>query len=84
MDTTRSQEVLDYQRHSWPELLAEIAGRTGGLRPLLRLAAPLARQILRRRSGHYRSGRVYADPGGAIEAKWGDPRPESESKRSTD
>jgi nucleoside-diphosphate-sugar epimerase len=83
MDTARSQEVLDYQRHSWPDLLAEIAGRADRLRPLLRLAAPLARQILRRRSGYYGSGRVYADPWGAIEAKWGDPRPDAESKRST-
>ena len=83
MDTARSQEVLDYQRHSWPDLLAEIAGRADRLRPLLRLAAPLARQILRRRSGYYGSGRVYADPWGAIEAKWGDPRPDTESKRST-
>jgi hypothetical protein len=83
MDTARSQEVLDYQRHSWPDLLAEIAGRADRLRPLLRLAAPLARQILRRRSGYYGSGRVYADPWGAIEAKWGDPRPHAESKRST-
>ena len=78
METTRSQEVLDYQRHSWPDLLTEIAGRAGRLRPLMHVAAPLARQILRRRSGYYGSGRAYADPWGAIEAKWGDPRPGTE------
>lgn len=75
MDCRRAQELLDYQRHSWPQLLAEVAERAGAKRHLLRLAAPLARVLLQRRSAYYGSGRQYADPWGAIAAKWGDPRP---------
>lgn len=75
MDTTRSQETLDYQRHSWPDLLIEAAAKTGPLRPVLRLAAPLSRAFLKRRSPYYHATGPYADPWGAIAAKWGDPRP---------
>lgn len=76
MDTTRSQEALGFQHHSWPDLLIETAERTGWKRPLLRLAAPLAHAFLQRRAPYYRAERPYADPWGAIAAKWGDPSPE--------
>ncbi|MBI3217321.1 MAG: NAD(P)-dependent oxidoreductase [Mycobacterium sp.] len=75
MDTTRSQEVLDFQRHSWPDMLIETAAKTGRLRPLLRLIAPLSRAVLARRGPYYRATKPYADPWGAVQAKWGDPRP---------
>jgi nucleoside-diphosphate-sugar epimerase len=77
MDTTRSQEVLGYQHHSWPSLLVETADKVGWLRPLLRLAAPISREILKRRAPYYQSTEQYADPWGAVEAKWGDPRPDN-------
>ena len=77
MDTTRSQEILGYQHHSWSDLLAETADKTGWARPLLRLAAPLSREFLKRRAPYYGRTQPYADPWGAIAAKWGDPRPES-------
>lgn len=76
MDTTRSQEVLGYQHHSWPDLLIETADKAGWTRPLLRLAAPLSREFLKRRAPYYRRTQPYADPWGAITAKWGDPRPQ--------
>lgn len=75
MDTTRSQEALDYQRHSWPDLLIEAAAKTGPLRPVLRLVAPLSRAILKRRAPYYHATGRYADPWGAVKAKWGDPHP---------
>lgn len=75
MDVGRAQEALAHQHHSWPEMLAEIADRAGLKRNLLRIVAPLTRQVFTRRAAYYRSGKRYADPWAAITAKWGDPRP---------
>ena len=77
MDTTHSQEVLDFQRYSWPDMLMETADKAGALRPLLRLAAPLSRRILELRSPYRHYGKPYADPWGRVAAKWGDPSPDS-------
>jgi D-erythronate 2-dehydrogenase len=77
MDTTFSQEVLDFQRLSWPDLLVETAEKTGPLRPFLRLFAPLSREVLKRRGPYYHSAKTYADPWGAVAAKWGDPSPDN-------
>lgn len=82
MDTTRSQEILDFQRHSWPDMLIETAENAGWRRPLLRLAAPLVHQILTRRAAYYKAPGVYADPWGAVTAKWGDPRPAATKDKS--
>lgn len=76
MDTSRAQEVLGFQHHSWPDMLIETAENAGLKRPLLRLVAPLAKQILKRQSPYHGSGRRYADPWAAITDKWGDPRPD--------
>jgi len=73
MDTARAQKALKFQRHSWPDVLADIKSRAGWKRGFLRLAAPLARQVLSRRSAYHGSGLRYADPWGAVRAKWGDP-----------
>jgi nucleoside-diphosphate-sugar epimerase len=70
MDTTRSMEVLDFQRITWPQLLAEIAARMGWRRQAIRLGAPLAHALLKRRSPYHRYPGRYADPWGVIEAKW--------------
>ena len=43
MDTTEAQRLLDFQRHSWPEMLREAREAVGWKRPLLRAGAPLAR-----------------------------------------
>jgi D-erythronate 2-dehydrogenase len=76
MDTTRSQQVLGFQHHSWPDMLIETAENAGLKRPLLRIIAPLAKQILKRQTPYHGSGQRYADPWRAISDKWGDPRPE--------
>lgn len=76
MDTARAQEALGFQHHSWPDLLAETGAKTRRLRPLLRIAAPLAHAFLKRRAPYYRSGKQYADPWGTVRAKWGNPLPD--------
>ncbi len=48
MDTARAQEVLDFQHHSWPDMLAEIRRETGLKRYVMRLAAPVLHEVLRR------------------------------------
>ncbi len=75
MDTDRAQEVLEFQRYSWPDMLIETAENAGWKRPLLRVAAPIVHEVLKRRSAYYKKPGVYADPWGAVTAKWGDPRP---------
>ena len=76
MDTTRAQEVLGFQHHSWPDMLIETADNAGIKRPLLRVVAPLAKLILKRQTAYHGTGLRYADPWKAISDKWGDPRPE--------
>jgi D-erythronate 2-dehydrogenase len=73
MDTDRAQKALKFQHYSWPDVLADIKARSGWKHGFLRLAAPLARQVLARRSAYHGSGLRYADPWGAVRAKWGDP-----------
>jgi D-erythronate 2-dehydrogenase len=75
MDTTRSQEVLAYQHYSFPDILIETAAKTGWKRHLFRIAAPVVRQVINLRAAYRNHPGSYADPWGAIEAKWGDPRP---------
>jgi nucleoside-diphosphate-sugar epimerase len=70
MDTVRSAEALDFQRISWPQLLAETAERMGWRRHPARLIAPLAHTLLKRRSPYYRRPGRYADPWAVIDAKW--------------
>ncbi|MBO0856021.1 MAG: oxidoreductase, partial [Nocardia sp.] len=76
MDTTRSQEVLGFQHHSWPDLLAQIRSRTGVLRYLVRPAAPLVRLYLKKMSPYKDSGRTVADPWTVIAERIGDPTPD--------
>jgi nucleoside-diphosphate-sugar epimerase len=75
MDTERAQNVLGYQRHSLPAMFAEIRARVGWRRWLLRPLAPVLRWYLRRRSPYRGFPGDHADPWGAIEKRWGDPRP---------
>ena len=72
MDTSRSVEALDFQRISWPQLLAETAERMGWRRHPARVIAPLAHALLKRRSPYHRYPGRYADPWGVIHAKWPD------------
>jgi nucleoside-diphosphate-sugar epimerase len=75
MDTEHAQKVLAYQHHSLPAMYAEIRAGVGWRRWLLRPLAPVLRWYLRRRSPYRGFPGEYADPWGAIEKRWGDPRP---------
>jgi D-erythronate 2-dehydrogenase len=48
----------------------------------MRLLAPVVRQLLRRQSAYRHAPGRYADPWGAIRAKLGDPRPDTNGHES--
>jgi nucleoside-diphosphate-sugar epimerase len=73
MDTRRAQEALKFQRHSFPDMIAELQAEAGFLHYAGRLIAPLARQVVKRRGAYWNKPGKYADPWGAIRAKLGDP-----------
>lgn len=72
MDVSRAQELLNFQQHSWPDMLAEIRAQTGWRRYPRRLVAPVARQILKRHGAYRKSPGQYADVWGALRARYGD------------
>jgi nucleoside-diphosphate-sugar epimerase len=76
MDTTRAQEVLGFQHHSWPQLLADTRAKAGWKRFPIGLAAPLIRGFLRSKSAYKDYPGQYADVWNAIAKKWGDPSPD--------
>jgi nucleoside-diphosphate-sugar epimerase len=82
MDTTRAQEALKFQRHSFPDMIAELQAEAGFLRYAGPLIAPLARQVMKRRGAYWKAPGKYADPWGAIKAKLGDPSWDRPSERS--
>jgi hypothetical protein len=73
MDTTRAQEALQFQHHSWPDMMAELRAKATWLRYPGRLIAPIAREVMKRRSAYWNTPGQYADPWGVIHAKLGDP-----------
>jgi nucleoside-diphosphate-sugar epimerase len=79
MDTSRSQEVLGFQHYSFPEMMAQTREKSGWKRYPLRIAAPVVREVMRRRAPYYRASGTYADPWNAIRAKWGEPDPDAAS-----
>lgn len=82
MDATRAQEALQFQHHSWHDMLAEMRANAGWTRYLLPLFAPLVRMILKRRGAYWKAPGQYADPWGAIRAKLGEPAPDKPYDRS--
>jgi D-erythronate 2-dehydrogenase len=83
MDTTRSQQVLRFQHHPWPGMLAEMRAAAGWRRYAMRLVSPVARQLLKRRAAYRNSPGRYADPWGAIRAEFGEPRPDTSGRAAT-
>ena len=73
MDTARSQRLLSFQQHSWPDMLAEMRALAGWRRYRVRLAAPLVRLVLKRRAAYRNAPGRYADPWGAIRTEMGEP-----------
>ena len=70
MDTTRAQEALDFQRHSWPDMLREIEESAGWKRYLLRVLGPPLQPILARRTAYHGRGLEHADLWRVIDERW--------------
>jgi D-erythronate 2-dehydrogenase len=79
MDTVRSQEVLGFQHHSWPDMLTEMRAAAGWRRYPMRLISPLARSFLKSRAAYRDAPGRFADPWGAIRARLGEPGPDAPS-----
>jgi nucleoside-diphosphate-sugar epimerase len=77
MDTARAQEALQFQHHSWDDMLAEMRANAGRTRYLLPALAPLIRAFLVRRGAYWKQPGQYADPWGAIRRKLGEPGPDT-------
>jgi nucleoside-diphosphate-sugar epimerase len=73
LDTTRAQQTLSFQQHSWPDMLAEMRARAGWTRYPMRVIAPAARAYLSHRAAYRAAPGRYADPWAAIRARLGDP-----------
>lgn len=76
MDTTRAQEVLDFQRHTWQRTLREISEHVGVLRHFMPLAVPLGRVYFTLSSPRSPLKRLssrspYADLWPSVVARWG-------------
>jgi nucleoside-diphosphate-sugar epimerase len=73
MDVTRAQQLLKFQHHSWPDMLAEIREHAGWKRYPMRLVAPMARQLVKRQAAYRKAPGQYADVWTALRAEFGDP-----------
>ncbi|QLL09155.1 NAD-dependent epimerase/dehydratase family protein [Mycobacterium vicinigordonae] len=71
MDVARAQELLQFQHHSWPEMLAELQAQAGWKRYPRRLIAPLVRQMMKRHAAYRDSTGQYADVWPALNARLG-------------
>ncbi|MCV7399940.1 NAD(P)-dependent oxidoreductase [Mycobacterium fragae] len=79
MDTARAQQALNFQHHSWPDMVAEMRANAGWKRYPLRVVAPLARQVLKRRAAYRDMPGRYADPWRAIRSALAEPAPDRQS-----
>src|SRR6201996_1854364 len=77
LDTTRAQQALKFQHHSWPDMLAEMRAIVGWRRYPMFIVGPVVRQFLKRQAAYRDAPGRYADPWGAIRSRLGEPRPDS-------
>ncbi|HVU72309.1 MAG TPA: NAD(P)-dependent oxidoreductase [Mycobacteriales bacterium] len=75
MDTERSQQVLGYQHHSLPEMLATSRAKVGPVRHVLRPFTPVVRRVLARRSPYRRTPGQYAEIWSTARLCWGSVEP---------
>jgi nucleoside-diphosphate-sugar epimerase len=57
IDTTESQKLLHYQRHSFTDFTREISASLGPLRPVMRIMSPLIRWWMLNQSPYYRASK---------------------------
>lgn len=62
LDTRASEELLHYQRHSFAQIAREVSQKSGLVRYLIPVTAPLAVRSLLRLSPHYRAGQGSRRP----------------------
>lgn len=72
MDVARAQELLNFQHHSWPAMMAEMRTQAGWKRHPRRLVAPLVRQVFKREAAYRGSPGQYADVWAALSSRFGD------------
>ena len=77
MDATRAQEALNFQNHSWPDILAEMRAWAGWKRPLFRMLVPVVRVYTKRQGAYRNSPGKYADPWGAMRSRLGETKLDS-------
>ncbi len=73
-DTTESQQLLEFQRHSWPDTVAWVAASQTHLQPVLKILGPVLRPAMRLAlAGQRRWERrgPYADPWSLIVKVYG-------------
>jgi nucleoside-diphosphate-sugar epimerase len=73
MDVARAQQLLKFQHHSWPDMLAEMRAHAGWKRHPRRLVVPLARLVMKRHAAYRKSPGQYADVWPALRARFGEP-----------
>lgn len=71
MDVSRAQRVLQFQHHSWPDMIAEMRTQAGWRRYPRRLIVPMVRQFIKRQSAYRKSPGQYADVWAALGARFG-------------
>jgi nucleoside-diphosphate-sugar epimerase len=71
--TERAQQALSFQHHTWPDMLAEIRSQAGWKRYPTRLVVPIPRAFMNRQAAYRNTPGQYADPWGALRARFGEP-----------
>ena len=74
MDTSRAQEALSFQHHSWPDMLAEMRDLAAWKRHAMRLASPLVRAMVKRQAAYRNWPGTFADPWAAMRMRYGETR----------
>jgi hypothetical protein len=77
LDPTRAEEALSFQRHSWPDMLAEMRENAGWKGRATRLAGPAARAVVKRQSAYRNWPGKYADPWTALRQRYGETKLDS-------
>lgn len=72
MDTKEAQALLDFQRHSWSQTMADLATHTGFKRRVMPLVSPFARVFLRFNSPYRGTPAGPARPWQGIAEIWGE------------
>ncbi len=74
MDVARAQQLLDFQRYTWPQMLDELRTNMGWKYTAARLTAPAVRKVLGRRSPYRGQPGTYADVWDALRRRFGEAR----------